>query len=73
MCRLLRTLPPTPPRPSPPPHPARQAKYDTIVDYVIAAIEGNHYKLTEIMIDLVCNQCPEVREAGQGEDGGSGL
>ncbi|KAG2441795.1 hypothetical protein HXX76_003407 [Chlamydomonas incerta] len=42
-----------------------KAKYDTIVDYVIAAIEGNHYKLTEIMIDLVCNQCPEVLKSPQ--------
>ncbi|KAG2451760.1 hypothetical protein HYH02_003539 [Chlamydomonas schloesseri] len=42
-----------------------KAKYDTIVDYVIAAIEGNHYKLTEMMIDLVCNQCPEVLKSPQ--------
>ncbi|GIM13695.1 hypothetical protein Vretimale_16772, partial [Volvox reticuliferus] len=37
-----------------------QRRYDVLVDYVILAINSNQYKLTEIMIDQLCNDCPDV-------------
>ncbi|GIL50319.1 hypothetical protein Vafri_6446 [Volvox africanus] len=37
-----------------------QKRYDVLVDYVILAINSNQYKLTEIMIDQLCNDCPDV-------------
>lgn len=37
-----------------------QMKHDDIWEYVRAAVDYNNYKLTQMMLDFVCAECPRA-------------